>query len=316
MNLSEKIKQQIPITAYLQQCGYHLERHGSHRLRTGEHDSLIIDPEKNRFWWNSRGKDAGGSVIDLCMALENVSAEEAIRHLAATLPDYPGCNEQNRLEEKTNMLSAPSAPKSQAAFVLPKEDKHAWRRLYAYLLQGRCIDKRVVKWLVQNRLVYPDERGNLVYLSGQKEQPPNYAAKKSMASQSHFRMVVEGSNCNARAAWCMPGAKGWFICEAAVDAWSIMSILAQRGEDFTQYGFLSLEGCFVAPLQYHLAHQPPPTCIWLAQDNDEGGNNSRADAKALLQKAGYNGKIIDCVPPFGKDWNDTLKHRKGGTQHD
>jgi len=43
MNLSEKIKQQIPITAYLQQCGYHLERHGSHRLRTGEHDSLIID---------------------------------------------------------------------------------------------------------------------------------------------------------------------------------------------------------------------------------------------------------------------------------
>lgn len=83
MDLMQRIKHDIRIEDYLAGRGYHILPHGRGYLRLKEHDSLIIDPEKNRFWWNSAG--VKGSIIDLVMALDGVSQEDAIRSLAKQL---------------------------------------------------------------------------------------------------------------------------------------------------------------------------------------------------------------------------------------
>lgn len=294
MDLMQRIKQDIRIEDYLAGRGYHILPHGHGHLRLQEHDSLIIDPAKNRFWWNSAGTK--GSVIDLVMALDGVSQEDAIRSLAKQL-----------YGQRPTQRTAPAIkPRGTVPLVLPTCDNKNWRRIYGYLIHTRGIAPEVVKWLVEQKLIYPDERGNLVYIACGQDGKVNYAAKKGTTTGSHYRSVVEGSNCELRAGWNLCATAGWFVTEAAVDAWSIMSLLANSGHDWRQYGYVSLESCHVRPLQAQLACHAHPQKIWLGQDADEAGTKSRALARELLQSCGYTGKVVDKVPPIGKDWNDTL----------
>ena len=294
MDLMQRIKQDIRIEDYLAGRGYHILPHGRGYLRLREHDSLIIDPEKNRFWWNSAGTK--GSIIDLVMALDGVSQEDAIRSLAKQL-----------YGQRPPQRAAPvPKPREPVPLVLPQRDNKNWRRIYGYLINTRGIAPEVVKWLAEQKIIYPDERGNLVYIAYGQDGKANYAAKKGTATGSHYRSVVEGSNCELRAGWNLSATAGWFVTEAAVDAWSIMSLLANSGQDWRQYGYLSLESCHVRPLQAQLACHAQPQKIWLGQDADEAGTKSRALARELLNDCGYTGKVVDKVPPIGKDWNDTL----------
>lgn len=294
MDLMQRIKQDIRIEDYLAGRGYHILPHGRGYLRLKEHDSLIIDPEKNRFWWNSAG--VKGSIIDLVIALDGVSQEDAIRSLAKQL-----------YGQRPPQQTAPAIkPRGAVPLVLPTRDNKNWRRIYGYLIHTRGIAPEVVKWLVEQKLIYPDERGNLVYIACGQDGKVNYAAKKGTATGSHYRSVVEGSNCELRAGWNLCATAGWFVTEAAVDAWSIMSLLANSGQDWRQYGYVSLESCHVRPLQAQLVCHAHPQKIWLGQDADEAGTKSRALARELLQSCGYTGKVVDKVPPIGKDWNDTL----------
>ena len=296
MDLMQRIKQDIRIEDYLAGRGYHVLPHGHGHLRLKEHDSLVIDPAKNRFWWNSAGTK--GSIIDLVMALDGVSQEDAIRSLAKQLYGQ-------RPPQRAAPAPAPK-PREPVPLVLPTRDNQNWRRIYGYLINTRGIAPEVVKWLAEQKIIYPDERGNLVYIAYGQDGKANYAAKKGTATGNHYRSVVEGSNCELRAGWNLNATAGWFVTEAAVDAWSIMSLLANNGQDWRQYGYVSLESCHVRPLQAQLACHAHPQKIWLGQDADEAGIKSRALARELLQSCGYTGKVVDKVPPIGKDWNDTL----------
>ena len=56
------IKEHIDIPDYLESCGYHVRKHGSKgKLTLKEHDSFVYDPERKRFYWNSR--DLEGDII-------------------------------------------------------------------------------------------------------------------------------------------------------------------------------------------------------------------------------------------------------------
>ena len=56
-----------------------------------------------------------------------------------------------------------------------------------------------------------------------------------------------------------------FVCEAAVDAFSIMSLLHRNGRISARYGYISLEGCYEKPAGYHLEHHPEIQRFYLAQ---------------------------------------------------
>ena len=87
-----------------------------------------------------------------------------------------------------------------------------------------------------------------------------------------------------------------FVCEAAVDLFSVMSFLELNQRDFTQYGYISLECCYEGPLHYHLRHHPETKTLYLGQDNDSGGAQSRAACRALLQRQNWTGRVIDKIP--------------------
>lgn len=308
MDLMTRIKERIRIEDYVTTCGYHLERHGATHLRIKEHSSFIIDPRTNRFYWNSR--NAKGTVIDLVMLIEGVSQQEAIRRLAKQLGGAAV-----RPPKAPPPAAANTASKEQL-LELPQESKKHWRRIYAYLLNTRQIERSVFDWLADGGYIYPDEHGNMIYLA-KKGNTPIYAAAKGTVQSKRYMHVFPGSNYTARAAWNITANNtAWLVCEAAVDAWSLMSLFSLQGQSWQDFGFISLECCYPGPLRYYLSHFPAPKAIYLAQDADDAGETSRAAARRLLHELGYTGSVYDKRPPQGKDWNDYLKLKKGGAAHD
>lgn len=294
-DLCTAIKEQVDVLEYMRDLGYHPVKSGSHYWKLKEHDSFVYDEAKKAVHWNSHG--VHGSIIDLYMDINGCERSSAIRALRARLWSQP----QQR-QPSAAPAEPPKPPSERKAFQLPEYDPGNWRRVYAYLLKTRGLDNHIVKWLAAGKIIYPDTRGNLVYVS----QYQDYAAKKGTAIGSHYRSVVDGGNYSAR--FCMnftPETTKLIVSEAFVDAASFASMLQLHGLDFLDYGYLSLESCYEGPLQAALQKLPSLRTIYLAQDNDAGGMESRRRCRALLEQEGFSGRIVDKVP-FSKDWNEDL----------
>lgn len=293
------IKASIPITDYLYEKGYHLVSHGSKgKLRMVEHDSFIVDTERQRFWWNSR--DARGSIIDLVMLMEGVDEQKAISILAQRLsPNHRPFSSFPTMDERKEAT---------AVFAAPKEETEYWPQVERYLL-NRGIEPTVIFWLKEQGIIYASSRGNLCCVSRNSKGNIDYATVKGTGEKRYIR-VVEGGNFEARCAINLYNSRPTklFVCEAVVDVFSIMSLLHLCGKDFTTFGYLSLDCCYAAPLRWHVSRMPQLTKIYLAQDNDAAGIASRRQCRALLST--FPGEMIDAFPTH-KDWNEDLKYRKG-----
>lgn len=97
---------QYPIVEYLERKGIKPVRrtpvYALYRspLRAEAHPSFKVDTEKNL--WIDYAEGRGGSIIDLCMRLEDCTLSEAIRHLALTASfdtSYCPHNTENSMPE-------------------------------------------------------------------------------------------------------------------------------------------------------------------------------------------------------------------------
>jgi hypothetical protein len=67
--------------------GWKLEKHNKFLIALKD-NSLIVDPEKHIYYWNSKGEN--GNVIDFVMQREGLSYKDAVGHLSEI---YNSCNE-------------------------------------------------------------------------------------------------------------------------------------------------------------------------------------------------------------------------------
>ena len=84
--IESRIKEEIPIADIAREMGFSVVKKGRY-LSLKEHDSVIIDTERNCFWRNSRsGRGSsigrGGSVIDFVVEFSTLDSKEATRDLA------------------------------------------------------------------------------------------------------------------------------------------------------------------------------------------------------------------------------------------
>ncbi|MEG0020646.1 MAG: toprim domain-containing protein, partial [Oscillospiraceae bacterium] len=95
------------------------------------------------------------------------------------------------------------------------------------------------------------------------------------------------------------------VCEAPIDAMSLMSLLEHHKVAPEKYSYLAQGGVCLNSLEYHIKRQPKINTVYLCYDNDAAGHSARAQSRELLKSLGFSGKIID-KPPHNKDWNDDL----------
>lgn len=293
--VAQAIKQHFDVLEYAQEVyGLHFkERYGEYQCI--EHDSLWIDPVKNL--WNRYSRQVGGSVIDLVMHMDDLSNTEAISRLRREMGKYsvykPG---------KYAPLALAQSQKRQQKFVLP-EDARSAKRVFQYLKKSRCIHPQVISKMLNAKLLYQEMvHFNCVFVS------PDYDGvikNCSMRAANDTRFFKESGE---KLGWIVnPHQSALFVCEAPIDAMSIMSLLQYGGKDFMDYSYYAQCGMpRKGSLGYHLKHNPEVQTVYLCYDNDEAGRAFTEGAKKELQEAGFTGKLV-VKSPVAKDFNDDLK---------
>ena len=117
------------------------------------------------------------------------------------------------LDEDLSILDPPidtPREKVRKPFELPPANKDN-RRVFAYLLKHRHLDRDVLTTFVRTGLVYEDQKyHNAVFVGMDKDGTPRHAHKRSTNSQGKtFRMTAEGSD--FRYAFNWPGSNNHLL---------------------------------------------------------------------------------------------------------
>lgn len=293
----QQIVDNIRIVDYASELGFTLVRRGKY-FTLKEHDSVMIDPERNCFWRNSigggHGKTAyGGSVIDFAKHFSG-------RTMREIMVDFSG-----RVKGMEH-VAAPSrtSVKEKGEFELPPRGSDM-RRAYAYLIKTRYIDQDIVQDFVDQKMLYQDQMGNCVFVSYNKDKQPVFACKRGTSTEKRFVADVKNSDYE-QGFYINNGSEKLIVTESVIDAMSIMSILKAKGIDYKSYDYLPLAGAAkFESLMNHL-HDDVTKEVNLALDNDKGGSANAQTIKELIAKEGIDLDEHDWIPDY-KDWNEELK---------
>lgn len=213
-------------------------------------------------------------------------------------------------------LSAEKLPPS-----FPAAVDGPYRNLYAFL-NGRGIPNDVIKWLIDERLIYQSSPyNNIVFINkerdwGETRGTNTYADRrcKNRDSCSRYNSVDHGwcgrmgecsdyckssyhgmiANCRKDGFWWFRTSKSAsvaYVCEAAIDAISLYIIHKKKGKTEDAY-YVSIGGVAKQPAVDRLKRQIRTV---LAVDNDAAGEECRKRNPEL-----------DYILPEAKDWNEDL----------
>lgn len=303
MAFIDKIKE-IPIVDHAEKMGFTITRKGKY-YSLKEHDSVMIDIQKNCFWRNSSFssgfKGVAGSIIDFVMEFEGYNdAKSAIDSIASEY-GIERDNYKKVVIPKKERVVVESGPKREPGdLALPERDSNT-KAVYNYLLNTRKLNKEVVDYFVENDMLYQDKRKNAVF------KTDRFACLRS-TGQKKFVMDVEGCDYNQ----CFffkanENADTLIIGESVIDVMSIMSVYANHGTNFKDFAYLALSGTNkLGSVFYNLENEPGIKNVIIGCDNDQAGRDATAKIIQGLQERKFQGTWKEANAPSGKDWNEYL----------
>lgn len=215
--LGERIKNEVSILDYVPLAGFTLKKIGNHGLYTTvEHDSLIIDPYKNCYWFNSRG-DADSVIGFVTKYIYNGDAKMAIKELSEKL---------NNSDFSSNIAITPEASvEKPKELILPPKNSDM-RKVFAYLTKSRFINQEIVQDFVTQHMLYQDLKGNCVFVSYDNDIPVFGCLR---GTNTYKRFLGDLPGCNYQKGFFINGKSSELIVtESVIDAMSIMSILKEK----------------------------------------------------------------------------------------
>lgn len=301
------IKSQIRITDYAKELGFTVVRRGRY-FSLLEHDSVIIDPEKNCFWRNSRAGNGnsigmGGSIIDFAIEFGYYSLSEAITLLGNRILSSGITPGRERTEKPVDKK------KKEKVLVLPKKADNM-KRVFAYLIKSRCIAGEVVQELVNRHQLYQDNYGNCVFLSFNEKDVPVFACVRGTCTHKPFYGDVEG--CDYKRCFFIDNqASRMYITESVIDALSVMTlkILEQN-----TWNYLVLGGVGKTEAVEIYLDNPDLKEIWIGTDNDKWGMEAAKILTERIERKRSDISIVKDIPKEAKDWNAVLQKRRREAQ--
>ena len=308
---------QTNLEEFLQQKGEHLRKTGSESVliykdSTGEHDSISV--RRNR--WYDHKNMRGGYPLKFMQEFYGMNFRTAMKELLHG--EEPGLGRKKNTEQEKPKVNEETEVNGNTAkceddtkkseFKLPEKDGNM-KRVFAYLLKTRFLDKDVVRSFVEQEILYQEKKhGNVVFVGTDKDGVPKSACKKTTAEQTKgFRMTVAGSDC--RYGFCWRGdSNKLYVFEAAID---LMSFITLKNYDWKTDSFLALDGLSSKPLLQFLEDQKNIFEIFLCLDYDAAGIEACDKLKDILIEKGYDGEKIKREYPLYKDCNEQLKAEHG-----
>ena len=267
----------------LERQGERLKRSGNeYQWRDGSNKVTI----RGNLWYHQY-EEVGGDAIDFVRKFYNKDYPEAMEYL---LNGYGG-----------TLTAAPPIQQKEKAFIMPERNENM-RRVYAYLLYKRGIDREIINAFAHKNMIYESlPHHNAVFVGYDSSGVPRHAHKRGSGSQSTYKGNAEGSTPEYSFHWNGTSDK-LFLFEAPIDMLSYISMNPYQWQKNTYAA-----SCSVADRVLFQCLKDNPTIreIYLCLDNDEAGQTAAKRISDKLFVMGYKAEILT---PIHKDWNEDLNY--------
>ena len=285
IHFTEEQKRQanmVNLAEFLRFRGEPLIRSGR-ELRMERNQSVTVRGSE----WYDHATEKGGGPVTFLKEFYGMNYQQAVLTLL---------NEDVSLN--CSQVNPPRA-RERKPFALPPANENT-RRVFAYLLKHRHLDREVLTTFVRLGLIYEEQKyHNAVFVGMDKDGTARHAHKRSTNSQGKsFRITVEGSD--FRYAFNWPGASGHLLVfEAPIDLLSFISKF--HDSDWAKYSYVALCGTSSQPMLGMLERCPNIDTVHFCLDNDQAGQLA---TRRLAKLAREKGLAVNALVPNGKDWNE------------
>lgn len=282
---------QTDLKELLERQGEHLKRSGNeYQWRDGSNKVTI----RGNLWYHQY-EEVGGDAIDFVRRFYGKDYPEAMEYL---LNGYGG-----------TLTAAPPVKREVKGFVLPDRNDNM-RRVYAYLLHKRGLNRDVVNAFAHRQMIYESlPHHNAVFVGYDTNGIPRHAHKRGSGSESTYKGNADGSTPEYSFHWNGTSNK-IFLFEAPID---MLSYISMNPHNWQQNTYAA--SCSVADrvLFQCLKDNPNIREVYLCLDNDEAGQKAAKRISDKLFVMGYKSEILT---PTYKDWNEdlTISQKEGEPQ--
>lgn len=295
---------QVDLLTYLKNYEpYELVEVCRNTYTTKSHDSLKIS---NGLWyWFTKGV-GGKSAIDYLIKVRNFTFINAVQTVLGNIKTQAPVQYKQQEKNKEKHLKVPVKSVNND-------------RAINYLL-SRGIDKDIINYCIENKLLYQEEKtNNVVFIGYNNDNIPSYAFCRA-TNQERFMREATGSN--KRYSFKIKADKESNIVhlfESSIDLLSYATLLHLENKNWRAENLLSLGGIYSSKydvektkipvsLTEFLERNPNINEIYLHLDRDLAGRNASSFFQQVLSK---NYKVYNHTIPFGKDVNEYLCLKTG-----
>ncbi len=299
MDINERRKKvkQFDLVQLAIELGYTPIAIGRNYFTLKEHDSVRIKINTNTFTRYSNG--AFGDPVSFLMEFATYRSNKfkSLSYCVMWL--------ENKLNIDNKVDISKHKAKTQKVLILPEKDIN-YRRIYAYLIKTRMIDREIIDSFVKRKMLYQEkEHKNAVFIGYDTVGKPVYAMQRSTLPNFRFINELEGCNYDYGISYSNDNADTLIITEAVIDMMSIMTIYKEKNfhkkHSFLALGGTDKDNCIYKYLDEHLN-----ICeVLLGLDNDEAGIKATKRIQEKLQSNYKNIKRM-VIRPTAKDWNEEL----------
>lgn len=269
----------VDLEDFLRERGETLLSSGKDKRLASDHSVTI----RGNAWYD-HAEEKGGYAISFVQKHYRLSYAEAVTMLL----NSNGCTVLQATERQTK-----------AGFILPPANKNM-RRVFAYLVKSRGIERDILAAFAREKLIYEDTPyHNAVFVGTDGNGIPRHAHKRSTGSEVRaFRQNVEGSD--PRFSFNRKGTDGsLYVFEAPID---MLSYITLHPEDWEKHSYVACCGTSFLPVLHMLERLPQLETVLLCLDNDEAGHAACLRMTDQLKAQCTVERLI----PKSKDWNDDL----------
>lgn len=281
------------ILSVVSSCGYSFKPCGKF-YKGIEHDSLILNPNKNSYGWYS--KQEFGTTIDFIMRDKDLDFVNAVKLI--NNGDYSEAKVQEITKVKYELNKG------------FKEIKDMTKS-FNYLTKDRKIDQQLVSDLITSGHIKEDKYNNVVFL-WKNTQNQVVGSDKVGTSGKRFKGIDAGSDSRYGFSFKRGTPNDLYVFESAIDAMSYVSLNKNISGEFVSMNGLKRDTLLSNIVLFKEKYNKNSEKVYVGVDNDHPAKEffeslPKLQFKDTEKDVKYNYLVPDEI--LGKDWNDVLKKK-------
>lgn len=141
--------------------------YGEREFKCIEHNSLVVNGNRHRWYWNSR-QVGGNNAIDYLVKIRGMNFRDAVLHLV-------GDREQTAYMPIRKAVTEKVSVSKPVRFVLPEQahfpdGRRNYSNIIAYLNKGRGIDMNIINTLIASGQIYQGVQYNGLHIVGYNDE--------------------------------------------------------------------------------------------------------------------------------------------------